>query len=68
MAEVVSIVPGLYEFWEDRLRECEGGVEVAQKNIARLALSEQLQLDYEHQGVQDLSETSPALREVPLNG
>lgn len=54
MGEIVSIVPDLFEFWEARLVECENGAEIATRNLARLALSEQLQLDYED--MQDLQE------------
>lgn len=46
MSEVTPIFPDMFEFWENRKIECENGAEIADRNLGRLALIDQLQFDY----------------------
>lgn len=49
MGEVLSITHKIEDHWEQYKAQCEGGVERAEKELARIALqtSGQLEIDYE---------------------
>lgn len=63
MGEVQSLHPDMFAFWEARLVECEGGAEIAERNLGRLALIDQLPL-FDYADLQDLPSGSRTLREV----
>lgn len=62
MTEVTPIFPDMFEFWEARIVEADRLKELSERNLARLALTDQLQFTYET--VQAVSQETPEIREV----
>lgn len=62
MSEVTPIFPDMFEFWEARIVEADRLKELSERNLARLALTDQLQFTYET--VQAVSQETPEIREV----
>lgn len=58
MTEVTPIFPDMFEFWEARIVEADRLKELSERNLARLALTDQLQFTYE--------EDLPSVPQIPF--